>query len=450
MRLLFLLPEYLPQQEGGIVTFYRTILPKLAEAGHDVRVVVGSGVTCAKDRQAQTIDGVQVEVLDEALFRHHWERFAHFDGLASLRRFMAGAWAVWEQAGRGEGADLIEASDWGFLFLPPVLESRCPVIAQLHASNGQVDLNDGPVRGMEACVHVERLLEAVGLSRADGLQTSSHANAEFWRRQTNRPVACIRPGWVPLPVSEGVVEMGSGGLIVGRVQRWKGPHVLCEAVRILGDRAPAIEWVGRDVTASGSTVSTSGMLAASFPGIWGNLVVHRPQAPINEIARLQRAARFVVVPSTWDVFNFTCVEAMAAGRPVICSDGAGASELIEDGRNCFVFESGNARSLASAIERVLSLSSAESAKIGSAGRDTVMTALDPDMIVAQRLAAYEDALRNFTGRAAEPGDFLYEACKGRADAPSALAHLDHVPLRAILRYSGRRLLTKLSTAQFNV
>jgi glycosyltransferase involved in cell wall biosynthesis len=232
-----------------------------------------------------------------------------------------------------------------------------------------------------------------------------------------------------------VAKIGNRGLAVGRVQRWKGPHVLCEAIGLLGDRAPEIDWVGRDLM--------SATLAASFPGIWGNLLAHRPQVPAEEIARLQRAARFIVVPSTWDVFNFTCVEAMAAGRPMICSDGAGASELIEAGRNGLVFESENARSLADALEQVLSLSPAESAKIGFAGRDTVMAALDPEMIVAQRLAAYEEALHNFAGRAAEPGDFLYEACKGPSGEPPALAHLDHLPLKAILRYSGRRLLTKL-------
>ncbi len=56
-----------------------------------------------------------------------------------------------------------------------------------------------------------------------------------------------------------------------------------------------------------------------------------PQQPFEQTARLQAQAAFMVVPSLWDTFNFTCVEAMWSGRPVICSRGAGASELIEDG-----------------------------------------------------------------------------------------------------------------------
>jgi hypothetical protein len=227
-------------------------------------VVVGSGVSCTNGSQSRTINGVQVETLDEILLRHNWERFADFKAMPSLRRYMAGAWAAWEQAGRGEGADLIEVTDWGFLFLPAILESQCPVIAQLHGSTGQIDLKD-PVRGEEAYGHVARLLEAVGLSRADRLQTYSHANAQFWRRQTNRPVVCIRPCWSPLLVSDRVAKVGNRGLAVGRVQRWKGPHVLCKAVRLRGERAPSIDWVGtgsRASFAAGACLSTG---PVSFP-----------------------------------------------------------------------------------------------------------------------------------------------------------------------------------------
>lgn len=43
-----------------------------------------------------------------------------------------------------------------------------------------------------------------------------------------------------------------------------------------------------------------------------------------------------VQPSVCESFGITVLEAMAYGRPVICSDGAGASELINDGVEGFV------------------------------------------------------------------------------------------------------------------
>lgn len=43
-----------------------------------------------------------------------------------------------------------------------------------------------------------------------------------------------------------------------------------------------------------------------------------------------------IQPSVTEGFGLTCLEAMANGRPVIVTEGAGVSELVEDGRDGFV------------------------------------------------------------------------------------------------------------------
>ncbi len=250
------------------------------------------------------------------------------------------------------------------------------------------------------------------------------------------------PAWSASTIS-GNEKAGNTGLVVGRVQRWKGPQVLCEALSLLGSGAPAIEWFGRDTESAKKGRSCSETLAESYPAIWGPVIQHRAPVQPETVAELQRRARFIVVPSTWDVFNFTCVEAMAAERPVICSTGAGASELIEDGANGFLFENGDAKSLASALDRVLSLSDAQAAEIGKAGRATVATALNPQRIAEQRLEAYTKAIKDFTPSPAKQGDWLAEACSGRDTSSSELAFLDHLPLRPLLGYAARRFAHKI-------
>ena len=49
----------------------------------------------------------------------------------------------------------------------------------------------------------------------------------------------------------------------------------------------------------------------------------------------------------------TILEAMAAGKPVICSDIGGSPEIVQNGINGFLFPSGNAQALADAIERLV-------------------------------------------------------------------------------------------------
>jgi glycosyltransferase involved in cell wall biosynthesis len=213
----------------------------------------------------------------------------------------------------------------------------------------------------------------------------------------------------------------------------------------MGGRAPAIDWYGRDTPWGRSEISGAAYLASTYRGIWGTkLVRHSPIAP-DEVARRQASALFNLVPSTWDTFNFTAVEAMASGRPTIVSTGAGASELVEDGINGFLFPTGDARALAEAIERVMGESPAHLAEIGKAAQETVRTALAPETIAAQRIAAYRDAIDRFDHhRPAPVTGWLGDICRPAATAPcDGMAFLDHHPLREILAYSARRLGRRL-------
>lgn len=441
MRLLFVLPEYPPHQGGGIITFYRNLLPRLAARGHEVRVLVGSGVFASEDSAPVTVEGVRVEALDLARFRRALPEFSRYAGLPGLQRHLAAAWALREQADRGEGFDVVEATDWGLLFLPWATEPGPPVVAQMHGSCGQIDVHD-PVAGEEAQGELIRLLEASAASRVDALQSYSEANADFWRDQARAPVAMIPPAWRPLH-EPGLIGKRSGrGLVVGRVQRWKGPEVLCEALRRLGDDAPPMDWMGRDTSFGTRAGSTAAHLAAAFPETWNRKVLHLPQQPPEAAARCQAEAAFVVVPSTWDMFNFTAIEAMGVGTPVICSTGAGAAYLIEDGVNGFLFEREDAGSLAEALRRLGAMGETERKALGEAGRETVRTRLDPERIADLRLEAYA-RVAAVPRRQPAPDDWLRRACAPGSPLPDPLGFLEHLPLKPLARHVARRALAKL-------
>jgi glycosyltransferase involved in cell wall biosynthesis len=443
MKLLFALPESVTHSGGGIITFYRHLLPWLAAQGHAVRVIAGSGVSAARTPSPRSIDGVQVEELDQGLLERYSARFSRYSALPGLRRFLAGAWAMWEQARGGEGLDLVESADWGLLFLPWVVEGGPPVIVQLHGSVGQIDLHD-PVRGEEAQGTLIRMLERAGVERASRAQGCSQANSQFWHRQTGSRVDCLLPAWQPLLPHDGATRRTERGLVVGRVQRWKGPEVLCQALRLLGPGAPPVDWVGRDTAFETRNTTTSNHLGRQWPDVWGTVVTQQAERPFEQIARLQAAARFVVVPSLWDTFNFTCVEAMGAATPVICSTAAGASELIEDGVNGFTFESGDARSLATALEGLLGLDEDARRRLGEAGRQTVLRELDPDDACRRRLAAYQEVQRTGPGARLPSDDWLRQACEpGQDSQPDSLDFLDHLPLRSLVGHGARRVARKL-------
>lgn len=67
--------------------------------------------------------------------------------------------------------------------------------------------------------------------------------------------------------------------------------------------------------------------------------------PNAEIVAAMAAADVLVLPSKFDGWGAVVNEALMVGTPVICSDRCGASDVIENGRNGYVFEAGNANAL---------------------------------------------------------------------------------------------------------
>lgn len=441
MRLLILTPEY-DQIGGGIATFYRALAPSLLEEGIEIYVVEGSAFHAADGCNAHLCDGVHVETLERSRLGRWWDRFPTFAATPALRNHLAAAWAMWEQAERGKDYDIIEACDWGLLFVPPAIEAARPLVVQCHGSVGQIAVHD-PIAGEATQSAIVRLIERAILTNAN-VQTLSRGNASFWRTETGRAPTVIYPGWAPIvPLTPSYP--GDRGLVIGRVQRWKGPQTLCAALAQLGSRAPVVDWIGQDTAWGAREFSTINQLAKVFPEIWGERIVHHQTRVSEQVKQqLQSVALFNLVPSMWDVFNSTTIEGMASGRPTIVSTGAGASELIEDGQNGYLFAPGDPGSLAAVLDRVLAENPARLIKIGRAAQETVRAELEPHAITGRRLAAYRAIIESFRDHPPSPATgWLGDICRpAEQRQDEEMAFLDHLPLRSIASYALKRTRDK--------
>ncbi|MGJ3252742.1 MAG: glycosyltransferase family 4 protein [Elainellaceae cyanobacterium] len=153
----------------------------------------------------------------------------------------------------------------------------------------------------------------------------------------------VKPNFVyPDPgVGEG---QGSYALYVGRLSVEKGLDTLISAweqlkipfpLKIVGDgplapdvqraaeKFPKIEWLGRK--------------------------------PMADVHALMGEATFLVFPSKWyETFGRVAVEAFAKGTPVIAANVGAIAELVQDGHTGLLFNPGDAKSLASKVDWLLS------------------------------------------------------------------------------------------------
>jgi glycosyltransferase involved in cell wall biosynthesis len=390
LSILFVLPEYAPEFGGGIISFYGRLLPRLVAEGVRVHVLVANDTQL--DLPQTRIEGVEIEYLTTAAVtaaRLGYDRFRI--GHPTLHRFLPLALAAYERSRMGDGFDVVEVTDWQLLFLPWIaMGSRAVVNVSLHGSCGQLASYD-PSPEITSDADFVRLLEAQGLAAADHIQANSRANAREWIERTRREVEVIPPIADGESTTAPQVNGSSCGLVVGRLQWWKGPQVLCEALRMCPDIR--LRWIGRDSPHPASGLLMSDWLRKEYPDIFGRQLLHHSALPAGQVAQEIASAPFVCAPSTWDVFNLTVIEAMEAGVPVVCSTRAGAAMLIKDGVNGFLADPADAGSFARAFRKVLALTPSTRALIGRAAMETVQRDLSPERITPIRLESYERIAR---------------------------------------------------------
>jgi glycosyltransferase involved in cell wall biosynthesis len=141
-------------------------------------------------------------------------------------------------------------------------------------------------------------------------------------------------------------------LYVGRLETWKGLHVLLAALAKLGTSDWRLRVVGR-----GSQESVLRTKATDL-GIGGQ-VEFLGHVPNRSLATLYASSAVLIVPSirtstVTEVWALVVNEAMQAGTLVVASDCIGAVQdgLVQDGNTGLTFPAGDAAGLAERLRRV--------------------------------------------------------------------------------------------------
>lgn len=155
----------------------------------------------------------------------------------------------------------------------------------------------------------------------------------------------VRPPTTPAPKSDRL-RLG----FVGRPDRAKGIHVLCEAVRQLPREFDFEVAIHSSIKDDGSAYG-----AQIRQAVAGDVRL-RLMGPVSRegLPAALAAVDALVVPSIWyENSPIVITEALACGVPVVCSDSPGNADLVQDGRNGLTFKLGDAGALARCIERLV-------------------------------------------------------------------------------------------------
>jgi len=169
----------------------------------------------------------------------------------------------------------------------------------------------------------------------------------------------------------------------GRLTLQKGQKYLLEAAAILLDRHPNLRFY----------IVGSGELEEELRRMIHHLSWCRQRisflAERGDFLDLLAATDIFVLPSLWEGLPYALLEAMAAERPVICTNVCGLDEVVKDGENGLLIPPADSRALAAAISRLVTDRPLRR-RLASAARKTILQGFRLEDKLALLAQVYRD------------------------------------------------------------
>jgi glycosyltransferase involved in cell wall biosynthesis len=403
LRVAFLSPEWPPERAAnGIVSYVAAMREGLEVHGVASRVVSSAVPPDARTPEVVDLDDADpqprcVRLRQRLLARVRPDLAASLAAgreLESTLRALQRSWPF----------DLFEAEEsWGIAARAARL-AGFPTLVRLHGPwflNGPANGARRGARFAERDVRERRLLAAAFAVSAPSRDVLERARRHFrlpleGARVIPNPVRDVAPAlrWKPRPERPPCI------LFVGRFDRHKGGDLAIDAFRELGAALPRAEllFVGPDpgfVDERGRRLGLDEYLTERIPDADVRCRVRRLGAlPPPEIAALRQRASVVVVPSRYEVFAMTAMEALASAAPLVAADVGGLGEMLRSGEDALCFAAGDARDLARRVRELLDRPEL-AARISAGGRRLFERRCAPAAVAAEALAFYgEVALRH--------------------------------------------------------
>jgi glycosyltransferase involved in cell wall biosynthesis len=132
---------------------------------------------------------------------------------------------------------------------------------------------------------------------------------------------------------------------VGRLVSWKGfPRLILAAKALRPEENVLILGDGPEKTRLAAQIKANGLGDKVF--LMGR--IHRNRLPVY-----LKAADCLVLNSAYESFPHVLLEAMKMGTPVVAAKAAGMPELIEDGKNGFLFDKDDVSQIVSRVNECL-------------------------------------------------------------------------------------------------
>ncbi len=249
-------------------------------------------------------------------------------------------------------------------------ERTLPMISTFHTLALMKNLVARGELETEDATRLDAELELVRTSNAIIAPSESDASYLEYLYEADPSKICVIPPGVDTkvfhPISKSKARQFVGAepkekivMFVGRIEPLKGIDMLMYAMKVVTQDEPELPLklyiVGGDISQDVSLWSAELQKLEKLRKLLRipKVVKFVGQKPQHELAYYYNAADVVVMPSHYESFGMTALEAMTCGVPVITTNVAGISSLIDERKRALLTSVNNPLLLASQIEYLL-------------------------------------------------------------------------------------------------
>jgi hypothetical protein len=382
----------------------------LHELGHDVHVIGESSSRTRHLKLGFTVHGIAPSDITDHLFPAQ----PILDG--NVAYAVAVAERVRELQRSGTRLDALHTTNWNFEGLGVLLDQTLPVMMMLVTSLGEViEYEHWAVDDdLEAGLWLDRaqMQAASALFAPTRGLIRKYLDTRLVDEALAGRIAVSPLGIVPrrlpampngAPASE--APRGSAApnrlLFVGTHVRRKGlDDLLAVLPELLWERQDwACDIVGDDtrIVEDGRTLKAQFLDEHDGEG-WLNRVVFHGRVPDEELWHLYSSASLYVVPSRFESFGLTYLEAMQFGVPVVATRTGGIPEVVRDTETGLLAEVGDRVALRAALTRLMADDELRG-RLGRAAREDVQARWTHLHMATRLLPLYDAAIEGWSARA---------------------------------------------------
>ncbi len=364
MKICFIIHlDFIESSYGGIETYLRNLSLDLTKKGHEVHIISGT-------------EGKPLDYIYEGVnFHRVSSRASYIHNLLlkispSIEKYffqtivsLTIGWRIYQKfrkLNKKKPFDIVECTDSAGLGVFFPLFNHTKSITRLHTSLSLADFLNKEEFTLDR--KVIYFLERLQIKKSDALNADSFSLKEKSPDFFNIDPSKIDVTYYGINLSEynslskkrGI--KGDYLLYFGRLEERKGIRTLANSLPKVFSKYPKLKviFVGNphvEIKNSGKieNFNANKYILKANKNFSKNIIFikhlsHKDLYPIIKNAKL------VVLPSDWEAFGFTCLEAMGLGKPVLATSGSGFEEqIVKDGKYGFLVKPKNPEALSNKI-----------------------------------------------------------------------------------------------------